>query len=150
MTDCKCSKTDKSTKICVEENGKAAIFLNPEKEIYTKIKIDGCILKNTTACDFCVERRGTDGVLIELKGRDVSHAIDQIEATLAYLAFNKKLRKRVAAIIVCSKPSQHPAFTAKLQRAKQRLSKKYNAPLHIFREKYEGKMDAIFSYKIQN
>lgn len=141
-----CCKATTDLRIKVEENSKRATILNAERREFVVCQIDGCELKQKTACDFFIQRESKDAVLVELKGRDVSHAIDQIEATFLHLSQNGRLKGRKAALIVAGRPSTHPAFTSKLQRAKDRLRKNYSAPLHLVRDAYEDGMDPLFSY----
>jgi len=142
--DC-CKETADKT-VTVEENSKRATFLNSAGQNFLVCQIDGCEIRQKIACDFFIQRDQQDGVLIELKGRDISHAIDQIEATFRYLAQLGRLKGRKAALIVAGKPSTHPLFTSKLQRAKERLKKQHSAPLHVVRDKYEDKMDPLFTF----
>jgi hypothetical protein len=143
-----CSNQSKASKIKVEEKGKQAIFLNPDKSTFTRIKIDGCLVKEATACDWLVIKNNTDRVIVELKGCDVSHALDQVEATFIHLASLNLLSGRVAALIVCRRPSSHPIFTTKLQRLKDRLSKKYRAPLHVVGSNREFSIDQVLSQRM--
>lgn len=143
--DC-CTEALRVSKIKVAENGRQAVFLNPERQPYKKIKIDGCLIVNSTACDWWVIRVSDESVLIELKGTDVDHALEQIEKTFEFLKSEGRLTDKVAALIVCRKPSQHPSFTAKLQKARSRLSKSYKAPLHIVAGSYEFDIAKVLSH----
>jgi len=140
-----CSVSDSSTRVSVEENGKKATFTNKKREAYIKTQIDGCLIINQTSCDWWISR-GNESILIELKGKDVSHALDQIEATFRFLSRENLLTAKRAGLIVCTKPSQHPAFTAKVQRAKNRLAKLFGAPLHIVRGNHEFEMEKVLSH----
>lgn len=146
MTKAKCSESLRVSKIKVAENGKQAVILNPNKQLFTRTKIDGCTISNQTACDWLIQDNTIASILIELKGCDVEHAIAQIEATLLFMKTNDLLTERLAALIVCSKPSRHPSFTAKLQKAKSRLSKEYKAPLHVVTGNHEYKIDRLLSH----
>lgn len=141
-----CSEITKVTRIKVSENGKQAILLNPEKETFTKIKMDGCVIVNCTSCDWVIQDEHMSSILIELKGSDVDHAITQIEATFAYLKDHDLLTNKSAGLIVCSKPSRSPSFTSKLQKAKARLSTKYKAPLHVVVGNHEYKLDKLLMH----
>lgn len=141
-----CSEETKVSKVKVAENGKQATFLNPERQLFVRTRVDGCLVKQATACDWWITR-GTDAsVLVELKGCDVSHALEQIEATFKYLSDNGLLTTRRAALIICRNPSNHPQFTTKLQRAKARLSKDYKAPLHIVVGNHEYQLDKVLCH----
>lgn len=133
----KCTEIVRVSKVKIAENGKQAVFLNPQKEEFSRTRVDGCVIVNKTACDWWIAHQPSGSVLVELKGCDVEHAIEQIEATFDYLSKNKLLLAKNAAIIVCSKPSRHPSFTTKLQKARSRLSTKYKAPLHIVTGSHE-------------
>lgn len=142
-----CSQELLVSKIKVEEKGKQAIFLNPSRIKVRKTQIDGCMVKQTTACDWLVVRAGEEGVLVELKGCDVAKAIEQIEATFAYLKINGGLVKKMAALIVCRNPPNHPSFNSKLLRAKDRLFTTYRAPLHVVSGNYEFHFEKVLSLK---
>lgn len=141
---CDCREELTITKIKVEEKGKQAIFLNPDKEIFYRVRIDKCIVKEQTACDWMVEKKEYGGVLIELKGCDVSHAIDQIEAAFIILKTRKILPPKSAALIICKNPPSHPSFTTKLQRTKNKLLKSYKAPLHVITGNHEMVFENLF------
>lgn len=142
-----CSQEVLVSKIKVEEKGKQAVFLNPDLRKVRKTQVDGCLVKQATACDWLVVRAEDEGVLVELKGCDVAKAIEQIEATFAYLNSNGGLTKKMAALIVCRNPPNHPLFNSKLLRAKNRLSTAYRAPLHIVSGKHEFHFEKVLSHK---
>lgn len=142
-----CSQELLISKIKVEEKGKQAVFLNPNRLKVRKTQVDGCLVKQATACDWLVVRAEEEGVLVELKGCDVAKAIEQIEATFAYLRSNGGLAKKMAALIVCRNPPNHPSFNSKLLRAKDRLSAAYRAPLHIVSGNYEFHFEKVLSHK---
>lgn len=146
MSNPKCSTTVRVSKVKVMEKGKQAVFLNPDKELFTKTRVDGCVIINSIACDWLIQHGNITSILVELKGCDVDHALEQIEATLAYMSKNGLLNKQVAALIVCSKPSRHPCFTSKLQKAKARISQKYKAPLHVVTGNHEFKIERLLSH----
>ena len=147
MAENRCSEYLKISKIEVAERGKQAVFLNPENDQFVRTQVDGCLVEQTTACDWWITRRGEDSVLVELKGCDVSKALDQIVATFEYLRASGSLTKRMAALVVCRNPPSHPIFTSKLQRTRNRLSNEFRAPLHVVSGNFEYKMDCILSHK---
>lgn len=128
----KCVETTKVSKVKVEENLKSVVFLNPDKQVFSRWRVDGCLVSNTCACDWFVVRNGEAGILIELKGCDVAHALVQIESSFTLIAQFGLTCARMAAIIVCRNPPSHPRFTSKLQRARNSLAKNFRAPLHVF------------------
>lgn len=78
--------------------------LNMDACLVTQYRIDGDVIRDASiCCDFLVmndDRR--DAYLIELKGSDIDHALDQLEATAA--RFQTELREyRVRYRLVCSR-----------------------------------------------
>ncbi|GAB2485567.1 hypothetical protein GCM10027082_40690 [Comamonas humi] len=48
----KCVENIRHARVKVEEFGKKAIFLNPEKNLYKKGRIDKCLIKEGVRADF--------------------------------------------------------------------------------------------------
>lgn len=147
MHNSKCSEETKVTKVKVEEKGKQAVFLNPQREKFTKTKVDGCLIESSTSCDWLVTKNNVGSVLVELKGCDVSHALEQVKQSFEKLKKKGLLEQKNAALIVCRNPPSHPSFNSKLQRVKQELSKKYKAPLHIKAGNYEYEFEKVLLHK---
>lgn len=141
-----CSQSVKVSKIKVAENGKQAVILNPARDVFVRTQVDGCLVEQATSCDWLVVKENSDGVLIELKGCDVSKALDQIVATFEFLKASGGLTGRMAALVVCRKPSTHPIFTSKLQRVRNRLSSEFRAPLHVVTGNFEYQMERLLSH----
>lgn len=139
-----CYTITRSSKIKVEEKGRSATFLNPNKVRFSKVELDGCLIQNEVTCDWLIIRNDTDNILVELKGTDVEHALEQIEAAFHYLEQNDLLGSRNAALIVCRK--RHPSFNSKLQKAQDRLSRRYKAPLHVVTVNREYDVDRVMSH----
>jgi hypothetical protein len=62
-------------------------------------------------------------IVIELKGKGVDHAIDQVMATTKYLTDNSFRHGKIACLIVCS---LYPRITTKVQRAKAAYMKAFS------------------------
>ena len=73
-------------------------------------------------------------IVVELKGRDVPHAIEQVEAGLNHLKDIGMRELKLAALIVCTRYSSHPTFTTSMQKAKNKLAKIHKARLHITKD----------------
>ncbi len=127
-----CTTKTTASNVTVSENGRSANFLNPQKEEILKIRIDGCLVKEGKRCDWIVSKPNCVDVLVELKGTDVDHAVEQIMATLSFWIpnsyFDKDNTFKLAGLIVCS---QYPKIDTKIQRAKLAIAKKYRVPLHV-------------------
>jgi hypothetical protein len=99
-----CIQTVRDTKPKVEENGRKAVFLNPDRVSIKKVKVDGCLIKGSgLKADYIVSKPRVIDVIVELKGADVYHARDQIIATLPFWRSYPPFSTRVAGLIVCSR-----------------------------------------------
>ncbi len=123
------------------ENGRKVNFINNKQRKMQRIHIDGCIIpKGSTACDYLVRHvlaEPNAEYFVELKGTDVKHAIEQLEASI------KKLSKASSLIryaIVVSTHS-HPAIRTDIQLGKKRLMNKYGFSLIVKSMKYEHNLD---------
>lgn len=129
MIPAKCSKqtTDSKVKI-TETKSTAAIFSNATKSQFTVTRFDGCVIEQSTACDFIVEKQAIGRLAVELKGCDVAHATEQIEVALKYLKANGMVDLPIGALIVCTRV---PSNDTTVQRMRQKLAKYFRAPLTV-------------------
>ncbi len=105
--------------------------VNPERETVV-FQVDGCIVTGGNKSDRLIlsASEGTDwlGHFIELKGCDIRHAIEQLEATLMCPEFNDKtLVRRFARIVGRSFPSN--TGNPILEKARNRFREKYKCEL---------------------
>jgi hypothetical protein len=79
-----CTEVLSHPRTTVSANGRSATFLNPDRTKIKRIDLD-CWLSSveTAKADFLVSKPGVVDVIVELKGKDIHHAIEQILATLA-------------------------------------------------------------------
>jgi hypothetical protein len=138
-----CSRTGRWPKIKVEQRGRKAVFLNPEKKSFTKTVVDGCLIKEELAADFLVSDATVGDLIVELKGRDVKHAVRQVAATAIHIR-ESGLRKgpRLAALIVCS---QYPKFDTPVRRARETFKQEHGAPLRVASGNREYPFQAMFA-----
>ncbi len=69
-------------KIVSQEKGRKHIANNVERACVTHYRIDGVVIKQGNKCDYLLINEDTkDAYLIELKGRDLIGAAQQLEAT---------------------------------------------------------------------
>ena len=114
---------------CTENRSKFEIIdttENERKELRT-IKVDGCIYKNTSVvrCDYIFELKDVFSCFIELKGKDIKHAVDQLESSLKRISVTGKKH----AFIVSSKNDLPNAKTD------------YQKWLRMFKNKHQTKFD---------
>jgi hypothetical protein len=114
-----CVEAIRHSKVKVEEQGRKAVFLNPDKALVKKVIVDGCLIKDAVLkADYIVSKPGFVDVIVELKGKDVPHARDQIVATLPVWRANPPFSPKVAGLIVCSRS---PMSSSELQNMKAKL-----------------------------
>lgn len=125
--------------VSVSENGKTYILrLNPPKECAV-YQIDGHIITSNLRCDKLIivisdVRDAT--IFVELKGRDVEHAIKQLESTLSHPIFKQDRNPTdiIRARIVSNSGPASPANKA-LNLAKIQFLKRFNCDLRLIRSK---------------
>lgn len=120
---CTWEVTDKL--LVVKENKCKCVFSNPNQHLLTKIKVDGCQITDGIRCDYLILDHCHNEYFVELKGKDLPHAVEQLEASIQQLsAPNHTIKKK--AIIVSSR---NPSNDTSVQRAKAMFKKKYEVEL---------------------
>jgi hypothetical protein len=108
-----CVEAVRHSKVKVEEQGRKAVFLNPDQALIKKVHVDGCLMTGTgPKADYIVSKPGVVDVIVELKGKDVPHARDQIVATLPVWRAHPPFSSKIAGLIVCSRS---PLSSSELQ-----------------------------------
>lgn len=124
-----CVEPINHSKVKVEEQGRKAVFLNPDKALIKKVVVDGCLIKDAgLKADYIVSKPGVVDVIVELKGKDVPHARDQIIATLPVWRAHPPFSPKVAGLIVCSRS---PLSSSDLQNMKAKVLIRYNLWLEV-------------------
>lgn len=124
------SENGKTYKVSVAAGLRSAVF-----------QIDGVVITTGSKCDKFLAAIDADmnpdgtAVFIELKGKDISHAIDQLEATLKSQQFMPKPRKEdsVRARIVTANCGPKSSSKAKLEEARIRFKTQYNTELRVLK-----------------
>lgn len=125
-----CVTVTHAKKIKVSEiKSRKAIVLNVTGEEFHVIQFDGCVIKNATAADFVVSKETVGDLIIELKGKDVKHAMEQIMATASYLREHEVTAGRVGGVVVCK---EYPKTTTTIQTLKMGLKKRFDCPVKVF------------------
>ena len=121
--------------ISVRENGKKyTLELIPSKEC-AAYQVDGEIIKEGNKCDKLIaincQEEGWCEIFVELKGKDISHAILQLEETLKKDCFLHQTVKMKRARIVGQCIPRNTGNSV-MERAKIRFLKKFNCDLRAF------------------
>lgn len=111
-----------------DKKSTSAAFANPKRQKFRKMRFDGCVVKNQTACDWIVEKTSVGRIAVELKGAHVAHAALQVECGLRFLKAEGLDDLRMAGLVIASR---YPRIDTQVQRAKDRLMKQFHARLHV-------------------
>ena len=136
----KCTVSCKDSLIVIQEKKRRAVFRNLEKTDYKVTRIDDCLVKDGVKVDYLVNKVGVASVLVELKGSDVDHACDQLEATVRHPLVAPLLEARIGFVIVCSR---YPRIDTKVQRAKSRLARDFKAVLKVVCDRGEFDIERV-------
>jgi hypothetical protein len=134
-----CRTLTRETKIVFSEKGRRMLFLNPRRMPLERCRIDSCpelrqqlSIQDSKLCDFCLVDWRPEEHFIELKGKNVDHALRQLEATLNLL--RQSPQKLVHAWIITS---ESPASQPKFLNLKERFMKRLNVKLTIRTNQHE-------------
>ncbi|MBL7784628.1 MAG: hypothetical protein JNM36_01880 [Chitinophagales bacterium] len=97
---------DQRQNISVEENKRKYLASNTQQNTFALYRIDGCVIKDGERCDFLLlkcEENGIIAYFIELKGSDLTRALEQINASIDKLLPKLKPHLAVHARIVLTK-----------------------------------------------
>jgi len=128
--EARCIESLSHSKIKVHDRGTnvSAVFLNPERRIVQRIRVDGCLAPaGQTAADFLVSLPSIVDVIVELKGTDLRRALEQVEATVEFLQNRKNFQKKppnsplTGILIICS---EYPSKNPRIQRKRDALGKR--------------------------
>lgn len=127
-----CNTTTTNRIVSVSENKRAFRIKNDSNFTINKIEVDGCYITTGAKCDYLLEVISQNTVTmvfyVELKGSDINHAIEQLEATIQYcLTEHKNVDKKECYIIASKFPSAGPSS----QVLKKKFLKKNKIQLFI-------------------
>lgn len=117
MAPHRCVERVSHSNITVHERGRRANFPNPARESYLRVRVDDCLVTAGPRADWIITKEGVGSVVLELKGRDVQHACEQVFVSLVHADCQPWLEERRALLIVCAK---YPAYDTGVQRAQER------------------------------
>jgi hypothetical protein len=96
-----CTEKLSHPRITVRASGRTATFLNHDREEINKVDID-CWLSSTAdaRADYILCKPGVVDVIIELKGKDIDHGVEQILATHAVWKKIPSCSAKIGGLIV--------------------------------------------------
>ncbi len=127
-----CITRTTQTRIVCQEKSSKITFVNTSKQEVQKITVDDCAITKGYRCDYLIINANKTEYFVELKGRGIDHAIEQLEASMAAISSSGKTTKWCFII-----SSRCPLLTSKIQEIKLIFRRKYNAILIIKNQQYE-------------
>ncbi len=125
-----CSEPTDNPIITVSEKGRKFTINNNNRKLVVKIRVDGCLINDhRPRCDYIFEINSpcNEAIYLELKGKDIQKAYNQISSTLGYLDNRHRQLKRQCHIVA----SRVPRISASIQVFKTKIKKQYKADLFI-------------------
>lgn len=124
-----CSETCTDKIIVFKDKGNNKchmIFNNPNQIEVIKTRVDDCAIVNGCRCDFKLDCPKNENY-IELKGKDIFHACEQIESTIKKLSINPISYPKNSFIIATGAPN----INGKIQLITKKFKTHYNSSLAI-------------------
>ncbi len=117
-----CSTKDSNIKF--EEQKSKITFVNKSKKSCLKVDVDGGVIPSNTRSARCdkllVEKSAPLFCFVELKGGDIEHAIEQLEASLKNPKLNPECSQRKLALVVGK--NHFPASSPLIQKGMKKIS----------------------------
>ena len=134
-----CNSTNKNKIISVSENRRVFKIYNKSLFTINKVRVDGCYLTNGRKCDYLfeiVDENVKEVFYVELKGKHIEDAIEQLEATLKHcFKIHKNIPK--SCYIVASRV---PKASTSTQKLKKEFKRKNSVMLYIDTKQKEVKV----------
>jgi hypothetical protein len=124
-----CTTEKNDSKIRVEANTRKAIFHNSDRAEIKIVDVD-CWLGTdvTLKADYIVSKPGVVDVVVELKGKDIHHAVRQIVATFTRWKDAPPFSSKIGGLIVFTRS---PKRSAAIDDMKKRLLKDHGIWLEM-------------------
>jgi len=127
-----CTTRTKQKIITFSEKRSTLILKNTNQIIATCVVVDGCEITSGVRCDHFMLANDVEHY-IELKGQDLTHAIDQIISTIKALSINISKQAKISYIICTRSPLNSTA----IQNLQVQFRKNYNSRLIIKSSPYQ-------------
>ncbi len=121
--NCISVKNDKI--ISFKENKSCFRFINPEQKKVKCILVDGCAITDGIRCDHLLIDANDTEHFIELKGRDIKHAVEQLKASIMQLSANRGMKYSFVVSTRC------PLSGTDIQNFRKKFKQGYNSELII-------------------
>ena len=132
----RCSDVSYNRIVVVEEKGKKFLINNPDGQIIIKVKVDGCVVTDSSErCDYIFEigKPVQLAFFVELKGAKIKKACSQLYTTLSRFNDRYSSVKKEAYIVASNTKISRPEIAKEKKRFKENLDTK----LTLQSRKYE-------------
>ena len=124
-----CTEELTDSKITVKRDGRRATFDNAIRTVVKRVDVDCWTPSAEMAkADYIVCKPGVVDVIVELKGKDIAHAIEQITSTLVKWRGASRFSGKVGGLIVFTRC---PKRAAEIGDIKKRLLLRHDLWLEI-------------------
>ena len=119
--ECFEAKGHTGVSLVCEERGRKMVFEKPRGRVADKIRIDGCVVRNQTACDYLVRDWLGRQHFVDLKGKHDEDALKQIEATIPLFIEHGSKKKFWCFVVTSgSSPASLPGIQSRMARIHKR------------------------------
>jgi hypothetical protein len=140
-----CTEELNDSRITVKRDGRRATFHNADRAAVKRIDLDCWIPATDTAkADYIVSRPRVVDVIVELKGKDIAHAVEQITTTLIKWKKAPPLSDKIGGLIVFTRC---PMRAAEIGDVKKRLLVQYRLWMEIDKDQKTEYRFEIFTGK---
>ena len=126
-----CEQINKNPKIVLSDlgskNKQSKFRLENQKKAKVKVvRVDDCAIKQGLRCDYLLILPNNLEIYVELKGKNVEHAVKQLESSI------KQLTGSLSAEKLCFVASTRcPITSPQIQKLKKSFKRNFNAKLTI-------------------
>ncbi len=136
----KCESENNNLKITLKEKGRIAEFSNPQQLKIRQIKVDKCLSFPGERCDYLLIRPDRVEFFVELKGKAVLHAVDQLTNSISNLSLSAKTQEKHMRV-VCS---GSPMDSATIGDLRKKMKMKFNSSFVVRTNKLMEDLDDPF------
>ena len=116
--------------IVIKENKRSARFRKADRDEVLIVHVDGGLITSGERADYIIAHPKVLDVIVELKGSDVSKAVNQIRATRPVWLFHELAGEQIGALVVRGQ-GVHPKTTASIDRWKREFRKTFKMKLQV-------------------
>ena len=127
MTEEPCLKTHSRRQFVLKERRSEVRFENPERHKIDQFQVDGCLMKEGLKCDHLINVGALEATFfVELKGKDVHHAMKQLQTS------HERLKERhLSRVHWVVATTRCPLSTSDIQERQIQVRRRHRARLTV-------------------